>query len=232
MATSKKARKPVESKPPAVVEPDEGGYVLEVVRGESDARAKARATVSPASNAALVIAAFNGNILGKDTSISGLVDELRVSMKGTRDGDLSRAEAMLIGQATALESIFTSLARRAHDQVTQRNFEAFLGLALKAQAQSRATLSALVDLKYPRQQVIFAKQVNNSNGGPQQVNNGAAPSTHTGAHAAAGADLQNKLLEESDGGTYLDIGATTAATRSDHRVEAVVEVNRAEERRG
>ena len=58
---------------------------------------------------------------------------------------------MLISQATALQTIFTSLARRAQMQEYQKNLESFLELALEAQAQSRATISALVDLKYPRQ---------------------------------------------------------------------------------
>lgn len=57
------------------------------------------------------------------------------------------------------------------EQQYQRNLEAFLGLALKAQAQSRATILTLVDLKYPRQ-VAFVKQANIANGA-QQMNNGA-----------------------------------------------------------
>ena len=32
---------------------------------------------------------------------------------------------MLVGQATALQTIFTSLARRAQEQSSQRNLEAF-----------------------------------------------------------------------------------------------------------
>jgi hypothetical protein len=42
---------------------------------------------------------------------------------------------MLVSQATALQTIFTSLARRAAVQEQLRHYEAFLGLALKAQAQ-------------------------------------------------------------------------------------------------
>ena len=84
-----------------------------------------------------------------------------------------------------------------------RHYGAFLGLALKAQAQSRATISALVDLKYPRQ-ATFVKQANIAHG-PQQVNNGGAAGadpaqlTQAQAHGKQSATEQNKLLEEDHG---------------------------------
>ena len=139
-------------------------------------------------------------------------------------------EAMLIGQATALQTIFTSLARRAANQEHLRQYETFLGLALKAQSQSRATLSALVDLKYPRQ-ATFVKQANITKG-PQQVNNGAAP---TGAisHAEEFKTEQNKLLEgKSHERTCLDSGTTPAAKRRHQAVEAVGKVHRAKKPQG
>lgn len=54
-----------------------------------------------------------------------------------------------------------------------KQFQAYLGLALKAQAQCRATLEALAEIKNPRP-MAFVKQANIS-GGPQQVNNGMHP---------------------------------------------------------
>ena len=78
-------------------------------------------------------------------------------------------ERMLYRQAKTLETMVTWLARRAATQEQMRHYEAFLGLAFKAQAQSRATILALVDLKYPRQ-ATFVKQANITHG-PQQVNN-------------------------------------------------------------
>ncbi len=96
---------------------------------------------------------------------------LEVSTKRIKGGDLTSLEAMLVGQATALQSIFVSHARRSQQQTHQASLEAFLGLALKAQAQSRATILAVVDLKYPKQATIV-EQANIAHG-PQQVNNGA-----------------------------------------------------------
>src|SRR3546814_6990491 len=79
-------------------------------------------------------------------------------------------EAMLVGQAYALQNIFASLMRRASSQQHLKQYQAHMNLGLKAQAQCRATLQALTELKYPRQ-VVIAKQANISNG-HQQVNNG------------------------------------------------------------
>ena len=111
--------------------------------------AVSRTALRPSINGASVMKAYQGNILGKDVDLSELVQGLSDSCKRVEGGDLSTLEAMLVSQATALQTIFTSLARRAQSQEYQKNLEAFLGLALKAQAQSRATISALVDLKYP-----------------------------------------------------------------------------------
>ena len=80
-----------------------------------------------------------------------MVDHLRTPFAEVKGEDLHTLEAMLISQATALQTMFTSLALRAQEQEYQKHLESLLGLALKAQAQGRATISALVDLKYPRQ---------------------------------------------------------------------------------
>jgi hypothetical protein len=91
--------------------------------------------------------------------------------------------------------------------------------ALKAQAQCRATLEALAEIKNPRP-VSFVKQANISNG-PQQVNNGTAAAGQ-GAIAPAGEKevSQSKLLEAQHG-NYLDAGAQGAAGRANPHLEAV-----------
>ena len=225
MATTKKPapalKKPKTAKP----------YVMTVAD-------KARMAVKPSMNGAAVIQAYQGNIMGKDADINALIERLRDTFTEVRGGDLHNLEAMLISQATALQTIFTSLARRAQDQEYQKNLEAFLGLALKAQAQSRATISALVDLKYPRQ-ATFVKQANIANG-PQQVNNGGAaggnPDQYARArtHAEKSAPEQNKLLEAEHGqpGKRMDTRAAQTSERSYQAVETVEPVNRAKKPRG
>ena len=186
--------------------------------------------LQPSVNAAAVIQSYTGAMFGKEPDINVLIDGLRDSFKGVKDGDLSNLEAMLVGQASALQSLFTSLARRAQSQQSQRHLEAFLGLALKAQAQSRATISALVDLKYPRQ-ATFVKQANIAHG-PQQVNNastaGPNPEQYAQAHAHGEKSKpeQNKLLE-ADHRQRLDTRAPGTASRVNQTVEAVGQVHRA-----
>ena len=82
---------------------------------------------------------------------------------------MTAMEAMLVGQAHSLQTIFVSLARKASNQEYLKNYGMFMSLALKAQSQSRATIQALVELKYPKQ-TNFVKQVNIANG-HQQINN-------------------------------------------------------------
>ena len=190
----------------------------------------ARMALLPSLNSACVIEAYQGNIMGKETSINLMIDGLRKTFKEAKTGDLHTMEAMLIGQATALQTIFTSLACRAASQEQMRHYETFLSLALKAQAQSRATITALVDLKYPKQ-ATFVKQANIANG-PQQVNNASAPADAI-SHASQNQTQQNKLLEDkTHERTYLDTRATPATKPSYQAVEAVVKVHRANKPRG
>ena len=202
---------------------------------QTDAQAEAAAAVMPSVNAAIVVDAFQRNIMGEDLNFTALIDGLRASSDKVKAGDLSTLEAMLLGQATALQTIFASLAKRAVNQEYQKHYEAFLGLALKAQAQSRATISALVDLKYPRQ-ATFVKQANIAHG-PQQVNNGGADPAHSAQAPTHGKEIapeQNKLLEADHGqpGQRMDTRATQKAERSYQAMETVEAVHRAKKLQG
>ena len=189
------------------------------------AQSISRAALMPAINGASVIEAYQGNILGKDVDLAEMVDGLRETTKEVKGGDLSSLEAMLVSQATALQTMFTSLARRAANQQHLKQYETFMALALKAQAQSRATVSALVDLKYPRQ-ATFVKQANIAHG-PQQVNNGAELHSQgrTPAHARETKTAQTELLEQQHG-ERMDTGKTGAAGCADPHMETVEEVHR------
>lgn len=92
-------------------------------------------------------------------------------------------------------------------QTQQRNLEAFLGLALKAQSQSRATIAALVELKYPRQ-LAFVKQANISHG-HQQINNGSR------AQEFQSRKSKLNVLENDNGGKTMDKGAAATAGGND-----------------
>lgn len=203
MAERKKpAAKPATTKPtgkPAAPPRDPQTLPIECKQDESMPVAKAKAATKASINAMLVVNAFQGNIMGKDVDIGELVTEMQTKFKEVNDGDLSSMEAMLVGQATALQTMFTSLAKRASSQEYLTQYGLYMTLALKAQAQSRATISALVDLKYPKQAATFVKQANMTTG-PQQVNNGMIPDKYAQAHAHTG-DFEtapNKLLDTQD----------------------------------
>ncbi|WP_295525642.1 hypothetical protein [uncultured Pseudacidovorax sp.] len=203
---------------------------VDMYAGESEAVSRGRAVVNASVSSVLVMEAFNANLLGPDASLGEMSASLRKLMDECKAGKLDGIEEMLIGQAVALQTVFTSLARRASRQEYQRNYEAFLSLSLKAQAQSRATIQALVELKFPRTTVI-AKQANVANG-PQQVNNGAAvpaPGAVVGEAARVdGGKAPTELLEDqSHGGTYMDTRAATAPAGSHPAMATLAAINRA-----
>ena len=159
-------------------------------------------------------------------SIEAACHALDGSIKSLRGGDLSGAEAVLISQATALNSIFNDLAMRSYEQSQMQHLDTFLRLAMKAQNQCRMTLETLATIKNPP--VVFARQANISHG-PQQVNNGAA--TDPVAHAAKIGNTQTELLEASDG-KRLDTRATGTAGSADPQLETVGAVHRPTHRKG
>lgn len=160
-----------------------------------------------------------------EADLAETVADLRKQVKEVQAGDMGRVEAMLYGQAMTLQTIFTSLARKAVAQEYLKQFQVNLTLALKAQAQCRATLQALAEIKNPRP-VSFVQQANIAHG-PQQVNNGASTQgTHPPAHAEKTEAVQNELLEYQHG-NYLDTGAQGQAGRADRKLEAVATRHRA-----
>lgn len=196
--------------------------------GMTEAAQLAEAAMRPAVNAAMVVDSFQDHVFGGTVEITELVGTLQASMTKSNTGDLSELENMLIGQATALQTMFVSLARRAQAQQYQKNLEAFLGLALKAQAQSRATIQAVIDLKFPRQ-ATFVKQANIAHG-PQQVNNGQRI-TSDNARALENQSEQNEVFEGlANGSAEMDTRAASAAAGGNPAVEALAASHRTKKR--
>ena len=166
-----------------------------------------------------------------EADLGELVRDLQARTEKVQGGDLRQLEAMLFGQAMTLETIFTSLARRATSQEYLKQFQAYLGMALRAQAQCRATLEALAEIKNPRP-VAFVRQANIS-GGHQQVNNMASGENREVRGAPAPAEenpsLQNELLEQHHG-IELDTRAQSTAGGADPHLETVDAGHRADER--
>lgn len=212
-----------------------GALEIEGRKGESLAQSMGKAALLPTINAATVIHAYQGNLMGNETDLQAMVEGIQATVKDVQGGDLGRLEAMLVSQATALQTMFTSLARRANNQEQLKHYGVFMGLALKAQAQSRATISALVDLKYPRQ-ATFVKQANIAHG-PQQVNNGAGPdggfltpSARAHTRTEQTKPEHPELLEQHHG-ERLDTGETSATSRTNPNMETVGEIHRPKDTR-
>lgn len=172
-------------------------------------------------NSASVMSAINSEAFSKsmfpDLDIVELIDDLKTEVEKVQSGDMAAMEAMLVGQAQSLQTIFGSLARKATNQEHLKNYCMFMNLALKAQSQSRATILALAELKYPKQ-VAFVKQANISHG-HQQVNNGggAQSSSHEidASCARKNQNQPNELLEVSNGSQTMDIRTATKTSRTD-----------------
>ncbi len=139
---------------------------LQLAQARREVEAEA---IAPQTLAAGVIAKSGGSA---DTSaLTTVLQDLTTAING---GDLSHVEGMLITQAVTLQSLFAHLAEKALACADFGKQDARLRLALKAQAQCRATLETLAEVKNPRPVFVKAQQANIA-GGHQQVNNGAPP---------------------------------------------------------
>lgn len=210
------ATKKAPTTPPAKRDPNTF-TVVESKDTTSQALAKL-ATTSVLS--AVTLKSYSG--AGDALEVSDLVAQMKKAGDEAAAGDLGRVERMLANQAMTLDAIFNNMAQRSYKQDTFKGIEVLMRLALKAQAQARATAETLGMLKNPMP--AFVRQTNITTG-PQQVNNGRQP---TGAGNFQ--SEPNKLLE-ADHGPRLDIGAQAAAGRVNKAVEAVGEVDRPAHRR-
>ena len=170
---------------------------------QSESEHYAKVSLSPTTMSAVLTEAFTNKIF-PDTRIADVATILKDRITNIQDGDMKPIEAMLIAQAQALQTMFVSLGREAVSKTQLNQYTAFMNLALKAQSQSRATIQALIELKYPKQ-ATFVKQANISNG-HQQVNNGT--NTHTHTHARENTNQPNELLEVNHGSEKMDSRTT------------------------
>jgi len=150
----------------------------------------------------------------RDMDMPGLMAILREQGEAVNAGNMAQAEAMLMNQATALQTVFARLIERGMGCTEISPFEANLRMGLRAQAQCRATLETLAAIKNPAP-VSFVRQANIAHG-PQQVNNAAsAPS-----RAREDETTPSKLLEGTDG-ERLDTTAASAAGGGDQALAPV-----------
>ena len=182
---------------------------------QAESERYAKASLSASTMSAVLSADFSKSIF-PDVNLADSISALSEKICTIQAGDMKPIEAMLIGQAQALQTMFVSLGRQAASKTSLPQYTAFMNLALKAQSQSRATIQALVELKYPKQ-ATFVKQANISNG-HQQINN--ATNTHAPAHAREIENQPNELLREVNNAT-LDTSGTATTSAIDKAMATV-----------
>lgn len=144
-----------------------GSSVINTIRrdGETDGEAVARSVLTPdarhsAANAQvvhsqMVNAAITPGVGDYAKALAEIAD------KGAA-GDLTFASRLLAAQAVTLDNMFTELARRMALNMGEHlnATEIYARIALKAQANSRATIEALAKLHQPREQTVRHVHVN------------------------------------------------------------------------
>lgn len=207
------------NKPASPAKPDPSNLIIQAKTGENETASMARTAIRPTVQAALTIRSYQP-LPQESVSITALVDELVTHCDAVNSGNLARGEAMLAAQAHTLDAIFGECARRARTNMGEypQTAELYLRVGLRAQAQCRATVETLSQMKNPAP-VAFVKQANIANG-PQQVNNGPAPE---GSRAGGSEITPSKLLEAEH--ERMDTRAAALAGRGDPALAAVGEID-------
>lgn len=133
--------------------------------GDNVATATAAAILAPefrhAVTASQILKPQFGSLEGSP-GFGDYADVLDKVSERARKGDLAMASELLAAQALTLDNIFTEMARRMALNMGEYlgATETYARIAMKAQAQSRATLEALSKLHQPREQTVRHVHVN------------------------------------------------------------------------
>jgi hypothetical protein len=195
--------------------------------GDVDAAGRALAenlTGGPFAALRIIRAAEIGAGYERDMDVPGLMATLREQGEAANAGNLAQAEAMLMNQATALQTVFARLVERGMGCSDVVPFEANLRMGLRAQSQCRATLETLAAIKNPSS-VAFVRQANIAHG-PQQVNNETGTRQPVPARPQENEIAPSKLLEASNG-ERMDTGAASPTGAANPTLEAVGAIHRA-----
>ena len=127
----------------------------QVARKAKREKMLAEVTVRPAFRHSTLIRSIAAPLMGETPADMWQVTEPVVdALRETAGGDLKLVSQMLTAQALTLDTLFTEFTHRAVNNMGQHPhaFDRYAKLALKAQANSRATLEALARLHQPREQ--------------------------------------------------------------------------------
>jgi hypothetical protein len=194
--------------------------------GKTRERVLAELALSPIVPNANTIRVFGKTAIG-NLDLTEAAAVMREKTGAVQAGDLTGLEETLTAQAVTLDAIFNEMARRAALNMGQylNAAESYLRLGLKAQAQCRATIQTLAEMKNP-QPTTFVRQANVALG-PQQVNN-AGPTAGSSSRAGISANPSSELLELNHE-QRLDTGTEGAASGAHSQLETVDALQRSED---
>lgn len=139
--------------------PNKANAEVHAIEGKSAGYALAASEHDPAIRHATVCANAANGVFASDGVRPGMgdrVDALADAAAQIGGGDLDAIGKMLAAQALTCDAMFTGLMLRAQNNLAQYPDAArsYMSLALKAQAQSRASLEAIAKMRQPREQVV------------------------------------------------------------------------------
>ncbi|GGP23024.1 hypothetical protein [Silvimonas iriomotensis] len=147
---------------------------MKIVLKENEALKDALARVLATPQMRSIATALAYTTLNQTADPTAYLAQLDAQVNAIAQQDTSLLEATLLCQLSTLDIMFNNFALRASENTIPSQVDLLTRLALKAQAQSRATIEALAALKNPHP-VSFVRQTNIAQG-PQQINN-AVPSS-------------------------------------------------------
>lgn len=160
-------------KPKAVVGKQPNNALSVIAAKNEDANlATARTILNPDFRHAVAVSQILKTQFGDMDGAPGFGDYAKaVQARGdaAKKGELGFASRGLAAQAMTLDTVFTEMVRRMALNMGEHlaATEIYARIALKAQAQSRATLEALAKLHQPREQTV--RHVHVGNGGQAVV---------------------------------------------------------------
>ena len=173
--------------------------IVEAAKGETQADTMARVLTGPYLRHGIVANGIADKMIGKlpgEPRFDDYGKELKARAQATVQGDLTLVSEVLTAQALTLDAMFTEMARRASLNMGDYldAMERYARLALKAQANSRATLEALARLHQPREQTV--KHVHVNEGGQAVV---AENFHHHGGRRENGKSVKQSYATGADG---------------------------------
>ena len=190
------------AKPLAKADPQAVTLTVKRHDGDSDGQATARTLLHPDFRHGMALSQLHSGFMGQFDFAPGgadYADGIAEIANGAARGDLAFTSRILAAQAVTLDHLFAEATRRMAANMGSHlpAMEIYARVALKAQANSRATLEALSKLHQPREQTVrhvhvneggqavIADQFHHHTG--DQGNRKNAEQCHAPANGAAGA---------------------------------------------